>query len=57
MQDAATVYPVVIIQKANKDVHEDHHIIYINDDKKHDIPLLSYATAICMNITWVKEYQ
>ena len=57
MQDAATVYPVVIIQKANKDVHEDHHIIYINDDKKHDILLLSYATAICMNITWVKEYQ
>ena len=36
MQDTATVYPLVVLGKVNKDVDEDY-IMFLTSVKKHDV--------------------
>ena len=44
LQYTATVCPAVII-KVEDDIHEDH-IVFISNDKKHDVPFVKYCSDI-----------
>ena len=44
-QEQATVYPIVVLQKVGEDVREDH-LIFISDDRKHDVPFVELCNAM-----------
>lgn len=45
VQETATVYPVVILRKVGLDIREDH-LVFISDDKKHDVPFVERCNEI-----------
>ena len=45
VQETATVYPIVVIRKVEDDNREDH-IVFISNDKKHDVPFVEYCSDI-----------
>ena len=48
VQETATVYPIVVMRKVEDDVREDH-LVFISDDKKHDVPFVEKCNEILHN--------
>ena len=44
-RETATVYTIVVIRKVENDIHE-YHIVFISNDKKHDVPFVEYCNGI-----------
>ena len=44
-QETATVYPIVVIKKVEDDIREDR-IVFIFNDKEHDVPFVEYCNDI-----------
>ena len=53
VQETATVYPIVVMRKIGDDVREDH-LVFISDDKKHDVPFVEKCNEI-LHQHYVKE--
>ena len=45
VQETATVYPTVGMQKVGNEIREDH-LVFISDDKKHDVPFVEKCNEI-----------
>ena len=53
VQETATVYPIVFMRKIGDDVPEGH-LVFISDDKKHDVPFVEKCNEI-LHQHYVKE--
>ena len=53
VQDTATVYPTVVMRKVGNEIREDH-LMFISDDKKHDLPFVKKWNEILYH-DYVKE--
>ena len=45
VQETATVYPIVVMRKVCNEIWEDH-LVFISDDKKHDVPFIEKCNEI-----------